>query len=233
MSESNGTMALTIATPARESVWTGHGQTAGAPRTIGATQRGFLVLADISGFTAFVTTTEIEHGPPIIAALLEEVIRHIAPPLQIQDIEGDAVFALGAHGRVVPPASLLDVLREALLGFRTVQRAMQADESCSCAACRSIWRLRLKLIAHYGTFLRQTVGGRLQAAGRDVILAHRLLKNRVTRTGDYVLLTGPALRYMDVDPESAGLTPHGERYDHFGDVECFVGDPTLITGVAA
>ena len=30
------------------------------------TKHGFLVLADISGFTAFVTETELEHGPPII-----------------------------------------------------------------------------------------------------------------------------------------------------------------------
>ena len=200
---------------------------------ISETKRGFLVLADISGFTAFVTATEIEHGPPIIAALLEEVIRHLAPPLEVQDIEGDAVFALGAHGRVVPPASLLDVLRETLLGFRTVQRAMQADESCACAACRGIWRLRLKLIGHYGTFLHQTIGGRVQAAGRDVILAHRLLKNRVPRTVDYVLVTEPALRYMDVEAAAAGLIAHRELYEHFGDVECFVGDPTQPTGVAA
>src|SRR5205809_6357713 len=32
------------------------------------TEDGALVLADISGFTAFVTATELEHGPPIIAA---------------------------------------------------------------------------------------------------------------------------------------------------------------------
>jgi hypothetical protein len=38
---------------------------------MGDTRQGFLVLADISGFTAFVTATELEHGPPIIAALLE------------------------------------------------------------------------------------------------------------------------------------------------------------------
>ena len=233
MSETNGTTALAIATPARENVWTGHGQTVGAPRTIGATQRGFLVLADISGFTAFVTATEIEHGPPIIAALLEEVIRRIAPPLEVQDIEGDAVFALAAHGRLVPPASLLEVLRGAFLGFRTLQRELQADESCSCHACRNVSRLRLKLIGHYGTFLHQTVGGRLQAAGRDVILAHRLLKNRVPRIADYILITEPALRSMDVDAEAAGLIPHQERYEHFGNVDCFVGDPTRLTGVPA
>ena len=52
------------------------------------TSRGFLVLADITGYTAFVTATELEHGPPIVAALLEEVIRRIAPPLDVLGIEG-------------------------------------------------------------------------------------------------------------------------------------------------
>src|SRR5438552_1758070 len=89
------------------------------------TQDGALVLADISGFTAFVTGTELEHGPPIIAALLEEVMRQISPPLEIQEIEGDAVFALGLHGTVVPPSALFGVLRAGLAGFRDLQREMQ------------------------------------------------------------------------------------------------------------
>jgi hypothetical protein len=42
---------------------------------------GVLVLADISGFTAFVTATELEHGPPIIAELLGAVIGRPSPPL--------------------------------------------------------------------------------------------------------------------------------------------------------
>ena len=186
------------------------------------THEGFLVLADISGFTAFVTATELEHGPPIIAELLEEVIRRIAPPLEIHGIEGDAVFALGVHGTVTPPASLLDVLHAGFVGFRAKQRELAADESCSCNACRHVDRLRLKVIGHYGSFVEYTVSGRAQIAGPDVILAHRMLKNRVTRKADYALLTKPALRYMGVDPAGLGLSPHLERYEHFGDVECFV-----------
>jgi len=50
------------------------------------TEDGALVLADISGFTAFVTATELEHGPPIIAVLLEEVMRQLSPPLEIQEV---------------------------------------------------------------------------------------------------------------------------------------------------
>ena len=61
------------------------------------TDHGYLILADVSGFTAFVTTTELEHGSEIIAALLDEVVGHLSPPLEIQEIEGDAVFALGGE----------------------------------------------------------------------------------------------------------------------------------------
>jgi hypothetical protein len=188
------------------------------------TRQGFLVLADISGFTAFVTTTELEHGPPIIATLLEEVIGRISPPLELLEVEGDAVFALGVDGTVVPPALLLDVLQAGLAGFRERQRELEADTSCSCNACRGVSRLRLKMIGHHGAYLEQRVRGRLQAAGRDVILAHRLLKNGLRRTSDYTLLTRPALAHMDVDPARVGLLPHTERYEHFGDIECFVGD---------
>jgi hypothetical protein len=201
---------------------------------IGRPNHGFLVLADISGFTAFVTTTELEHGPPIIAALLEEVIQRISPPLEIQELEGDAVFALGLDGTLVPPATLLEVLNAGFAGFRSRQRELQADESCSCNACRSVWRLRLKMICHHGAFLRQAVGDRVQAAGSDVILAHRLLKNRLARkNADYTLFTRPALRSLDVDPVRAGLSAHVERDEHFGDVECFIVDPARVTASAA
>jgi hypothetical protein len=194
------------------------------------TKHGFLILADISGFTAFVTATEIEHGPPIITELLEEVIRQISPPLEIQAIEGDAVFAVGADGNVLPPARLLEVLQAAFAGFREKQRELAADDSCGCNACRSVDRLRLKAIGHYGAFLELTVGGRAQVAGADVILAHRLLKNGVPRHGDYTILTRSALDYMRVDPERLGLVPHSETYDHFGDIECFV-DVRLCAGL--
>ena len=101
-----------------------------------AKNHGFLVLADISGYTAFVTATELEHGPPIITALLEAVIERISPPLEVHQIQGDAVFALGVDGKVVPPARLLDVLRAGFEGFRARQLELEADDSCTCRACR-------------------------------------------------------------------------------------------------
>jgi Protein of unknown function (DUF2652) len=192
------------------------------------TERGFLVLADISGFTAFVTGTELEHGPPIIAELLEVVIRQLAPPLEVQEVEGDAVFAFGLDRTIVPAAALLDVAEEAFAAFKARRRDLAADDSCACQACRSVGNLDLKIIAHHGVFLRQTVAGRPQLGGADVILAHRLLKNGLGRTAGYLLLTEAALGSMDIAPTAVGLTAQTERYEHLGEVRCFVAEPGFI-----
>ena len=185
------------------------------------TEDGALVLADISGFTAFVTATELEHGPPIIAALLEEVMEQLSPPLEIQEVEGDAVFALGPDRAPEPPSKLIAALDQAFVAFKARQREMQADESCSCRACRNIGSLDLKIVVHHGRFLRQQVGGRGQVAGAAVILAHQLLKNDLGKRA-YLLLTEAALRWMGIDAMRPDLAVHVERYEHLGDVRCFV-----------
>jgi len=185
---------------------------------------GALVLADISGFTAFVTGTELEHGPAIVADLLGEVMRELAPPLEVQEVEGDAVFALGPDRALTPPAALLDVLEQAFVAFKRRQRQLTADESCRCQACRHVDSLDLKIVVHHGRFLRQMVGDRSQAAGASVLLVHRLLKNDLAGRRAYLLLTEAALRWAGVDPADAGLVSHVEHYEYFGDVPCYVKD---------
>jgi hypothetical protein len=188
------------------------------------TDHGFLILADVSGFTRFVTTTELEHGSDIIAALLDEVVGHLSPPLEIQEIEGDAVFALGGEESPLRKARLLEVLERAFAAFKTRQRAMQAIETCQCGACQQTGMLDLKMVVHHGPFLRHTVGGRARVTGTAVILVHRLLKNGLERKGGYALLTEPVLRSLGIDGERAGLPVYTERYEHLGDVRCFVRD---------
>ena len=59
-------------------------------------------------------------------------------------------------------------------------------------------------------------------AGVDVILAHRLLKNGVTTSRAYVLLTDALLEWLGLDPIDLGLTARVESYEHLGDIRCFV-----------
>lgn len=194
---------------------------------------GVLVLADISGFTEFVTATELEHGPAMIAELLEQVMERLAPPLEIQEVEGDAVFALGPDRTVGSRPRLLDAFDEAFAAFKARQRELEADKSCGCKACRRVGNLDLKIVVHHGRFLRQLVGGRGQVAGADVILAHQLLKNGLGKRA-YLLLTEAALEWMGLDAARAALAPHVERYEHLGDVRCFVMDfaPAVTTAAA-
>jgi hypothetical protein len=187
------------------------------------TEDGVLVLADISGFTEFVTATELEHGPAMIAELLERVMERLAPPLEIQEVEGDAVFALGPDRAVGSRTDLLEAFDAAFAAFKARQRELEADESCGCSACRRVGNLDLKIVVHHGRFLRQRVGGRGQVAGADVILAHQLLKNRLGKRA-YLLMTEAALEWLGLDAARAELTPHVERYEHLGDVQCFVTD---------
>lgn len=151
-------------------------------------------------------------------------MQKLAPPLEIQEVEGDAVFALGPDRVLVPRDRLLDVLESAFVAFRQRQQEMQANETCSCNVCANISTLDLKIVAHHGSFLRHAVGGRSQAAGMNVILAHRLLKNGLYGKRAYLMLTEAALRWLGVDPGRAGLVAHTESYEHLGDVRCFVKD---------
>jgi class 3 adenylate cyclase len=200
------------------------------------TEDGFLVLADISGFTAFMTATELEHGAQITGLLLETVMGRLSPPLEIQELEGDAVFALGPD-RIVPDGSRLPtVLADAFAAFTAQQRQIASEPGCECGACRQTADLSLKLIAHHGRFVRQLVGGRSRVTGSDVILAHRLLKNSVG-AGAYVLLTEPALERVGLDPVAHGMRRHLVSYPYLGEVPCFVADlvslaPPAATGAA-
>lgn len=73
--------------------------------------------------------------------------------------------------------------------------------TCECNACRRIPDLDLKVLIHYGDYLRQDVGGIAELLGSDVNLAHRLLKNHVSEaTGwrAYMLFTEQSRAHLGV-----------------------------------
>jgi len=184
-------------------------------------ESGFLVLADISGFTAFVTATELEHGAEVTGALLAGVMDALSPPMEIQELEGDAVFALGPDDAQGADRRLLESFGRAFAAFSERRREISLDTSCACRACRGVLGLSLKLIVHHGSFLRQVVRGRSRVAGPDIILAHRFLKNDV-EPATYVLFTAAAVERFGIDPVAASMARYTGTYAHFGEVDCFV-----------
>ena len=118
--------------------------------TAGRPESGFLVLADISGFTAFVTATELEHGAEVTGALLAGVMEALSPPMEIQELEGDAVFALGPDHAQGADRRLLESFGRAFAAFSERRREISLDTSCACRACRGVLGLSL-LYNRYGT----------------------------------------------------------------------------------
>ncbi len=59
-----------------------------------STKQVLLMIADISGYTEFIVSTdiEIEHSQNIITQLINTIIEQIKIPLEISKLEGDAVF---------------------------------------------------------------------------------------------------------------------------------------------
>ena len=54
--------------------------------------KSLLFLPDISGYTKFIQTTEVEHSQHLISELLEVLIAANTENMELAEIEGDALF---------------------------------------------------------------------------------------------------------------------------------------------
>jgi hypothetical protein len=84
------------------------------------TRKGFFIIADISGYTSFVTGTESEHAQSIIEELTKLILSHIQTPLKLVKLEGDAVFYY-ATAEMFPEAErLLEHIETCYYDFRVI-----------------------------------------------------------------------------------------------------------------
>jgi len=187
------------------------------------TQHGYLVLADISGYTSFVAATELEHAHEILSELLELILSRLTLTLTLSKLEGDAVFAYAPETQIPRGETLLELVEATYVAFRDRREGVRRHTTCTCNACRNTPALDLKFIAHHGDYIVQNVAGVHELVGSDVNLVHRLLKNHVSEaTGwkAYALFTEAGLRHMGVQPE--GMHEQVEAYEHLGEVKTCV-----------
>jgi uncharacterized protein YndB with AHSA1/START domain len=186
---------------------------------VNETQCGYLLLADISGYTSYVASTELTHSQEILSELLELIVSRFKTWMTIHKLEGDAVFAYASESKIERGESLFELIESTYLAFRGKREAARRRTTCTCNACRNIPNLDLKFIAHYGEYFVQDVMGTKELVGSDVNLIHRLLKNHVSESTGwkaYALFTEQSLKSLNVFPE--GLYQQTESYEHLGDV---------------
>lgn len=116
-------------------------------------QTGFLVIADLTGYTAYLSGSEIEHAPAIAGDLLETIVGRLEPPFRLTKFEGDAAFLFVKDGRA-DASLLLDAIEAAYIAFRRRLRSIDQATSCDCNSCRLAPRLDLKVFVHHGAFVR-------------------------------------------------------------------------------
>jgi Protein of unknown function (DUF2652) len=194
-----------------------------APKNNGL-RDGYLLLADISGYTEFLTATELEHSHEIIRELTTLIRERLAPPMRFVKREGDAVFCYAQAPAFRDGERLVELIEACYFDFSNRLFDMSRATTCRCNACAAIGSLGLKFIAHYGSFVIERDDGRDDLAGPDVILAHRLLKNSISEGGGpqaYAFLTGACLQRL---PASINLPPHSETYESFGETRGGVHD---------
>ncbi len=190
------------------------------------TESGCLALADISGYTSYLAGAELDHAQDVLEDLTNTVVRALTPPMHLSKVEGDAVFVY-LPGNRIDASLLLDTFDAAYFAFRRRQEAIDRATQCDCNACVLIPRLDLKFVAHHGRFGRQHVAGGEELSGSDVILVHRLMKNRVVEElghHGYALYTDAVVAAMGVEPDALRMRRDTEEVEEIGTVDGWVQD---------
>lgn len=188
---------------------------------------GFLLIADITGYTAYLSTSELAHAQETLTALLELLIEHTRPPLILSRLAGDAVISYGLQDQFMQGQTFVELIEDTYIAFRRAVELMVLNNTCGCHACANVGALDLKFFVHFGEFGLQRLSDHDELVGSDVILIHRLLKNHVAEqigTRAYTLYTEAAVRRLGLQEMCAGLTAHAERYEHLGEVQTWVQD---------
>jgi hypothetical protein len=186
------------------------------------TQHGYLVIADISGYTSFVAKTELEHSHEILSELLGLLVNKFKPLMTISKLEGDAVFAFASDSVFVRGGTLIDFIEAMYVAFRDKQLSMRRATTCTCNACQNIPSLDLKFFVHCGDFIQQKIASIRELIGSDVNLIHRLTKNHVgeaTGWRAYIMLTEQSCSRLDLHLTNAHVQV--EEYEHLGQVRTY------------
>jgi uncharacterized protein YndB with AHSA1/START domain len=185
-----------------------------------------LLIADISGYTSYLTGVELDHSQDILADLVSTIVTALRPTFRLAKLEGDAAFVFAPAGKL-DASILLDTVERCYFGFRRRRRDVSQATSCNCNACVRIPDLNLKFVVHSGEALRHRIAGRDELLGPDVIVVHRLLKNEVVeRLGihAYALFTQASLDAVVIDPAALGMVPLAETYEFIGEVRTWALD---------
>jgi hypothetical protein len=178
-----------------------------------------ILIPDISGYTEFLTKTELVHSSHIINELLEAILAANGGDFVLSEVEGDALL-LYRKGKPIEGDALVRQCLSMFESFHKQIKIIERDSLCQCGACKTATNLNLKFVAHHGMVQEIKVMQFTKCSGLDMVVAHRLLKNRIG-SDEYILATPSCF-----DSASLGQSPgalawerSSEEYPAIGKVE--------------
>ena len=193
------------------------------PKTV----EGYLLIADITGYTWYLSESELEHAQDTLTDLLELLVDQTRPPLVISRLAGDAVLSYGLHDNFFQGQTFIEIVENTYVAFRKAIEMMVMNNTCRCNACANVSKLDLKFFLHFGSFGIQRIADHDELVGSEVNLLHRLLKNHVTENSGfeaYALYTEVAIEHLNAEDLMDSMTPHHESYEHLGQVKVWLQD---------
>lgn len=190
-------------------------------------ESGFFFISDITGYTRFLTQSELGHAKEILDAIFDSILENVEAPLAVSKVEGDAIFCYVPDRLLRQPKSMLNAMEATYFEFRRQLKLMDINTTCDCNACVNMKELDLKVFIHHGEYILHEVAGSSELAGSDVILVHRLMKNTVTETTGltgYGLVSQAAIEAIGTTGTAEGMAEHVEHYEDFGDVTVHLSD---------
>ncbi|WP_452219870.1 DUF2652 domain-containing protein [Lacinutrix salivirga] len=181
-----------------------------------------ICIPDISGFTEFMSSTDIELSAQVIPALLNNVIYTNKIGLKVSEIEGDAILFYKT-GELPTFKALIEQCRLFYTEFYKQLEVLHQKHKHLIKENAIPDILGLKIILHYGDEVSSVpIGKNIKLMGEDVILAHRLLKNKVPFE-EYILLSENILnQYKEDEIEHhfawGNLHEKDTSYKHIGEV---------------
>jgi len=189
--------------------------------------KGYFIITDISGYTEYLTGSELDHANKILQSLFDAQLRAVKHPFLISGFRGDAIFMYVPETNFVQSQSFIEALENFYIVFAETLQQMQYNTTCTCRACKNMSMLDLKICTHYGEYLVQKLGDREELLGADVIVPHRMLKNHViekTNIKSYALFSDVAAQKLNLLEYCEKVVPHSETYEHLGEVPMCVHD---------
>lgn len=181
-----------------------------------------ICIPDISGFTKFMSETDSELSSKVIPSLLNKIIYSNKIGLKVSEIEGDAVLFYKTN-ELPSLKALIDQCIHFYKAFYNQLNILKEVHQDDYDSYKIPATLGLKIILHYGNEIETVqIGKHIKLMGEDVIVAHKLLKNKVPKD-EYLLISENLLKQYNLDEFDNkiywGELKNGKNiYEHLGEI---------------